>query len=197
MCPSASHIGSVHKCRWIAKLASLGLQPEIVVLQTFDSGDGLDTAERQWIAIGRAALRKRLTNITDGGDGVSGLAHSAEARAKMSAAKKAAWNDPEKRERMRTAQSRGKSTASARAANRERAIRQMSDPAMRQHLSNATRAAFNDPDKRKRMLDAKNAAYATPEYKAKRRRASAEIWSRQEVNDKKRATMVARGLWRA
>jgi hypothetical protein len=63
--------GSFHRCRWIAQLKSLGLAPELFVIERV-SKDRWQEAERFWIRHYRA-LGYDLTNTTVGGDGVIGL----------------------------------------------------------------------------------------------------------------------------
>lgn len=85
--------------RWIRQLLSIGFAYEIRVLAWFATDIPLCNAERDWIAFGRAEGWP-LTNLTDGGDGVSGrpasdrLRHAAKSRvytaeqkARISAAK--------------------------------------------------------------------------------------------------------------
>ncbi len=74
-----------HKKRWIKQLLSAGLSYRIVVLGSFETGDGLSEKE-QWAIAWARSVGCRLTNATDGGEGVAGLVHSPEARAKMRAA---------------------------------------------------------------------------------------------------------------
>lgn len=69
-----------HRCHWLQELRSLGLRPIQVILDAVP-GDW-QTVERAYIA-GARCVTTRLTNGTDGGDGVEGL--SEEARAKMRA----------------------------------------------------------------------------------------------------------------
>lgn len=69
-----------HRTHWIASLPTHPLITELEVV----TGPHSDAAEveRRWIAALRAA-GCRLTNATDGGEGVPGHVHSEEARAKM------------------------------------------------------------------------------------------------------------------
>lgn len=85
--------------RWLNKLKADGFVAEIVILEDLTKDvDGkhdtektktLNDAEIKWIAIGRQALGKRLTNCTEGGGGLLGRRHSIETRQKMSAAYRA------------------------------------------------------------------------------------------------------------
>ena len=101
-----------HRCHWLQELRSLGLRPIQVILDAVP-GDW-QTVERVYIA-GARALTTRLTNGTDGGDGVEGLGeeslakmratwrgrkHKPESLAKMSAASKQKRHTPEWRQHM-------------------------------------------------------------------------------------------------
>lgn len=61
---------STHKNNWIRSLLSIGLDYEVIMLEDVPRREGLNEAERHWVAIGRAALGDRLTNATEGGDGL-------------------------------------------------------------------------------------------------------------------------------
>lgn len=63
-----------HKRHWILSLVSIGLRPLIEVIET-GSGDGWQEAERRWIAYYRGE-GFRLTNTTDGGEGIPGYKHT-------------------------------------------------------------------------------------------------------------------------
>jgi len=77
--------GKTHKSCWIAKLKGIGQIPRMVILEECDS-DTWKVRERWWIdKLTSDGLR--LTNGTRGGDGVLGLKHTPEGKAKMRAAK--------------------------------------------------------------------------------------------------------------
>jgi hypothetical protein len=61
-----------HRTHWLKELASIGSTPIGTVLEEVHPGDSWQERERWWISELRAS-GKRLTNNTDGGDGVSGL----------------------------------------------------------------------------------------------------------------------------
>lgn len=73
---------STHKNRWLRSLLKLGLEPIIEILQECSSLSELAEAERDHIARLRCA-GVRLTNATDGGDGVGGWHHSLASREKI------------------------------------------------------------------------------------------------------------------
>lgn len=77
--------GTTHKDRWLRSLKAVGLEPRIEVIDRCSSLEELSAAERRHIARLRA-LGVNLVNATDGGDGTGGWHHTAESRAKISAA---------------------------------------------------------------------------------------------------------------
>lgn len=76
-----------HKASWLRGLVAEGKKPTIRVLEAFESGDDLTSAERFWIAQAKG-LAWPLTNLTDGGEGLLGRKHSAETKAKIGAGNK-------------------------------------------------------------------------------------------------------------
>ena len=74
-----------HKNFWIKKLLALGLKPEIEPIADLHYLDDWAEEERLWIARLRSLSgHPKLTNSTDGGEGVEGLVFSEESRKKMS-----------------------------------------------------------------------------------------------------------------
>lgn len=71
-----------HRAHWISQLVSLGMIPEIQLLERVKE-EYAEEAERYWIAKKRAE-GFRLTNSTDGGGGVVGFHFSQASREKMS-----------------------------------------------------------------------------------------------------------------
>lgn len=75
---------NTYRCHWIQELKSLGLKPIQVVIDAVPAGTDWQSVERAYIRGARAITGDRLTNGTDGGDGVPGL--SDESRARIRAA---------------------------------------------------------------------------------------------------------------
>ncbi len=73
--------GKTHRDCWIRSLIERGIRPAYSVLETA-TADNWQERERYWIAEYRAI--SRLTNITDGGDGLPGYAPTPELRQKWS-----------------------------------------------------------------------------------------------------------------
>lgn len=69
-----------HRTHWIQSVLARGERPKLVILQELDDSADWQQAERDWIAKVRSE-GARLTNSTDGGDGVLNLC--AESKAKM------------------------------------------------------------------------------------------------------------------
>lgn len=85
---------NLHHRAIVKKLSAMGMAVEVRMVAT-----GLDEESAFRIEMERIAFWREagidLANKTDGGDGVSGLIMSAEAKAKMSAAKVGKKQDPE------------------------------------------------------------------------------------------------------
>jgi hypothetical protein len=77
-----------HREKWIMSLADQGLKPVITFVDSIEHSE--NEPEGNWLEMAYIAQYraegKRLVNATDGGEGVPGLKHSAETRAKISAA---------------------------------------------------------------------------------------------------------------
>ena len=89
-----------HRCNWIQQLKRAGLRPLQVILDASPPGPGWEVVERAYIAGARVA-GYRLTNGTDGGEGVPGL--SPEVRERMRQAKIGSKASPETRAKMSAA----------------------------------------------------------------------------------------------
>lgn len=89
---------NTYRDRWIR---SLEKSPEIHCIEITDD----PSREGYWISFFRS-IGARLTNLTDGGDGISGYRHTPESKAKMSAASKGRPKTEETKRRMREAASR-------------------------------------------------------------------------------------------
>jgi hypothetical protein len=74
-----------HKGSWIRSLLAMNIKYGIVVLEQATCEQTLNDKERKWIAHGREQ-GWRLTNLTEGGEGTSGLRHRLDSIEKMRAA---------------------------------------------------------------------------------------------------------------
>jgi hypothetical protein len=83
--PSKYMEGHTHKNCWIRSLAAQGLRPKVLVVEVLPpdtSDEFLSRVESAWIGFLRGQ-GTRLTNGTDGGDGVRGYHHTEVAKAHM------------------------------------------------------------------------------------------------------------------
>ncbi len=90
-----------HKNHWVKELTVLGLRPLIEEAEVFDSQKAMDEGEKFYISYFKS-LGFKLTNSTDGGEGLSpGFKHTAETKTKMQAShagkKKAPFSAEHKR----------------------------------------------------------------------------------------------------
>lgn len=82
---SAKKVRETRCSTWRLGLISAGVYPVMTVIES-GVGDKLGmVAEAKWIAHYRALVGDRLTNLTDGGEGVCGYRFTEAVRAKMSA----------------------------------------------------------------------------------------------------------------
>jgi len=95
--------GKNHRAHWIKQLYDLGLRPIIQPIFTWDDpGIKWQLVERNWIKELRA-IGWKLTNTTDGGEGMLGYSPSIETRQKHSAAITGRKHSPEAREKISAA----------------------------------------------------------------------------------------------
>lgn len=115
---SIHHPSKTYRNRWILSLFSIGLIPEIEVIES-GSGGGWSETERRWIAFYRNS-GCQLANATDGGEGV--VAWGTPALRSAAALKREAKKTPEERkaisDRIKAAIQPGQRSA---AAKRQRA----------------------------------------------------------------------------
>lgn len=70
---------SCHRAHWLQSLKAQGKLPRVILLDRAAEGQDWQFAEKYWIALGRE-LGWPLTNNTEGGDGVVGLAPESRER---------------------------------------------------------------------------------------------------------------------
>ncbi len=81
--PSVLRKSQGYKANWLRLLKSMDLSHSIVIIQEFEDSEILPVAEIYWISYFKG-MGCRLTNMTDGGEGVSGLKRSKNTKSKMS-----------------------------------------------------------------------------------------------------------------
>ena len=156
-----------------------------------------------------------LRNLTNGGEGTSGLVHTPEARARHSAAKKKYYEDPEARARNSETQKKYFEDPEARARNSEAHTQEVrarmsvamkkrhEDPEakarhfashntqeVRSRMSDAKKKYYEDPEARARHSAATKKYYEDPEARAKTSAASKKAWiARKAKNQSSSATL--------
>lgn len=98
-----------HVHMWIAKLRCDGLEPMLVILASHIPSSNLNAEEQFYVAYHRGQGCD-LTNLTDGGGGVSGYMWTDAAKKRHSATMKGVWNDPEKSQKIEDAQRKATSS---------------------------------------------------------------------------------------
>ncbi len=175
-------VAPTHKNNWIKQLLRYGAKPQIrriLALPPPATLDDLDCAEIYWIAFFRAQ-GCRLTNGTNGGDGMRA---TSETKEKMSESAKLYWASPEHRAAqsikrkgsVTSAETRykqsvanlGKERSAAHCANISLAkkgtgLGRPNSLAARSKISDATKAMWADPKRRAAMLAAREAKKCSP-----------------------------------
>lgn len=138
---SARRDGNTHKRAWLNKLQREGAQPGVLVLETCQSEQSLNEAER-WNILYYRSLGNRLTNLTDGGEGMSGWVPGAETKAKWSAALKGKPRSEEVKRKISDAQKGRKKSETSKAAMRQSATKRWQDPKQRAAMAQQKRQAY-------------------------------------------------------
>jgi len=165
--------------RWVRSLQRLGLEYEVIVLEEVDCSDWLNVHEKWWIAFARA-WDCRLTNLTDGGEGMLGYRHTQATRTKMSASAIVIGARPDVK---------AKRSAAARAA--------CARPEVKVKRSVAQCATWARPEVKVKRCAAIRVALAQPKEKVRRSTAARAACARPEVKARKNAANVRAGRVRA
>lgn len=89
-----------HKNAWINQLLKLGLKPKLETLDWVPTSEW-PAEEKKWIARFRNLPGPKLTNSTDGGDGLVGFTHSEETKKRLSESNRGRIHSPESIEKIR------------------------------------------------------------------------------------------------
>jgi hypothetical protein len=157
---------NTHKINWIKQLKSLGLEYGIVFIEEVASPDDLNAREIWWIAFARA-WGCRLTNATDGGEGVRGLRFSEAALAKMSAAQTGRKHSEETKAKI-AAGNLGKVVSEA---TKEKLRNRPLNPVAMAALAKCSNSKKNI-DRLRKLADAQRGVA----YTAERREQMKEVW---------------------
>lgn len=162
----------VHKNKAFGNFLSLlrrtGLEPIIEKVSEFEDEADAFVEEMRLIALyGRRDVRTgSLFNLTDGGEGFSGVVRTEE----WTANHKAAYNTPE-----------------SRAREAEKMKRLWADPEYRANTTAAVRKALQDPEVIARREAGKSAFVHTEEFRDTMRAATTKLWGSPEYAEKVKA----------
>lgn len=180
---------------FLSHLRALSLQPTVSrVLVTEDEAEAF-AKEIELIALyGRRNLKLgTLFNLTDGGEGASGLVKTDEQKAVDGRFSKEHWQDAAYRTKVVTAQTLAQSTPEARAAKSVASTEAWATPETREkRQTGIRRARSTEESKAKTSVQAK-AQWSDPDYAAKQTANNQEIANRAEVKAAKSA--AAKALW--
>lgn len=167
------HITDHHAARWIRSVLAAGLRPELVILHDIAPGERWQDVERQFIADAEAK-GWRLTNTTKGGEGLDYInpEDAAEYLANLSAAMKAIWSTPERREE-----------------NRLRCVEAWANPEVTARRLKSMQEAAQRPDVKARLALAMAEVHARPEVKAKRSATVSANWANPDIGPRQRAAI--------
>jgi hypothetical protein len=194
-----------HYLRIVKKLEKQGLCVEVKMVSVNLSEPLALTLEIERIAFWRAA-GINLTNLTDGGEGVSGLKHSAETKQLLREISKRIMKkvmaDPEIRAKISKAVTERMADPDNRLRQSKKMKQVMADDEMRQRISDGMTAVMSDPEVRESrrqsmitiMADpikrAASAAvmtefYSHTENREARRKSTAESWKDPEIAERR------------
>jgi hypothetical protein len=180
---------------WLSRIiaAAGGDLPVVKVRENLTEAEAFETEVALIKALGRKKDGGPLVNLTDGGEGVSGLVFSAESRARFSEANKANWKDPEYRTRIAEARKAQWESPEARARLSEAAKAQWESPEARARMSEARKSVWRDPEYKARMSEAAKIAVASPEARDRLSKAAKARFSSPEA--RARLSEIAKTKW--
>lgn len=159
---------------WIHSLLKQDKEPKIQILQQGDSSEDWAAAECHWIAYYRK-ISEKLTNLTEGGDGMPGYEFSDAQRAKRSATAKIVQNRPEVKEK------------------RSKSIKEtFATPESIAKRTQISKELWKDPEYAKKTLEALRAGCRTEQARKNKSIAQTIVHSKCEVIEKQKATYASR-----
>lgn len=184
-----------HKNHWIAQLKSLGLKPELRVLEVIENSDDRDwqEKEREWINRSRAAGHN-LTNLDAGGNSgpnkseatkekirklKTGLRHTERTKKKMAATRTGHATSEETRRKISEAHKGMTHTEETRAKIRAARARQVITPATRAKLSAVAKGRRPSPQTIAASVLASRGRVPSEETRAKMRASRAAYFARK------------------
>lgn len=190
-----------HCARWIKRLHEDGKKPELLILCILPDDGPWQSVEKLLIAFARESGFK-LTNITEGGDGV--LFADTEARARQVAGRRETMSDPDRRAQWiativdanKQPETLQRKSASAKLAwndpeKRARHLAGFNTAEVLARCSEKSLAAWADPESAERMRSGTKAAMAKPEVKAKMSASAKAMHANPEIQARITASLKA------
>lgn len=194
--------------RLIAKIAKAGLEPVVEIVGWFDiEADALNLEISLIKKFGRLDQRTgTLANLTDGGDGISGLSADAllkksqshkrlwqsdEYRTKMASIIKERWGNEDFKQRMSAIQKAVRSTEEYKAKRSETSKMVWSDPKTYEKIVSSIRSAYAKPGGKDNLI----AALRDEDYRKRRSEIAKAIW--QDPDKRKNILNARKGKPRA
>jgi len=134
-----------------------------------------------------------LFNLTNGGEGVSGMRKTTEQKAVDGRFSREHWQDPKYRAKVVASQQQAQGTSEARATKSKNSKATWTDPEVRQKRAEGIKASRNTEESKAKTSAQAKAQWANPEYAAKQKANNKEIANREEVKAAKAAATKA--MW--
>lgn len=134
-----------------------------------------------------------LFNLTDGGEGASGMVKTAEQRAVDGQFSRSHWQDPAYRDKIITAQKAAQGTPEARALKSQKSAEAWANSEVRTKRQTGIKRGRSTAESRAKTRAQAKAQWSDPEYAAKQTANNQEIANRAEVKAAKAA--AAKALW--
>lgn len=134
-----------------------------------------------------------LFNLTDGGEGASGMVKTAEQKAVDGRFSKEHWQDPAYREKVVAAQKVVQSTPEARALKSENSAEAWANPEIRNKRQTGIKRGRSTAESKAKTSAQAKAQWSNSEYAAKQTANNQEIANRAEVKAAKAA--ASKALW--
>jgi hypothetical protein len=134
-----------------------------------------------------------LFNLTDGGEGASGMLKTAEQKAVDSQFSREHWQQPEYRAKIVAAQKAVQGTPEARAMKSENSAEAWANPETRERRQTGIKRSRSTAESKAKTSAQAKAQWGDPEYAAKQTANNQEIANRAEVKAAKAAAVKA--LW--
>jgi len=183
-----------HLLRIIAKAKHLGLElPVIKVRENLTESDAFATERAFVAAIGRGKYGP-LVNLTDGGEGSTGIRHSKKSKAMISAKALQMWSNAEIRQRIIDARTKAMATPEYRTKRSAISKEFASDPVRRKKQSNVMTERFSDPENRQIASVTTRLAMERPEVKANTIAAQRDRWADPAERKKQSERLTGRTL---